>query len=172
MQLLAKNRILIAISLVIMGVSAGCAGHVHPPAAGNSPPGAGLGVIPAAQATPIPGTDPAIQRWFLSSGAVKVAFNNALLRAERGVASGSAADCQPLDTAVRALSAALPKLGALSPAGQKLAAAIQPPVSTFRAAATACLAKDFAAAKTSLDTGVRQQAEAQGTVDEILDGGL
>lgn len=85
---------------------------------------------PAAQATPVPGPDPGIQRWFLSNDAAKIAFNEALLRAERGVASGTAAECQPLNLAARALSGVLPTLAGLSAAGQKLAAAIQPAVTT------------------------------------------
>ncbi|MDQ1720633.1 MAG: hypothetical protein QOI26_367 [Pseudonocardiales bacterium] len=127
-------------------------------------------MAPAAQHTSVPGTDPAIQRWFLGNGARKVAFNDALLRAERGVASANAPECRPLEVAARALSVVLPKLAALSAAGQKLATAIQPPIATFGTAAQACLAKDFPAAKTSLDLGVVQQADAQTTVDEILDG--
>jgi hypothetical protein len=122
--------------------------------------------------TPIPGTDPAIQSWFLANGAAKVAFNDALLRAERGVASGTASECKPLSAATQTLSKALPKLAAFSPAGQKLAAAIQPALTAFGTAATACLAKDFVAAKTSLDVGIVQQADGQTTVDEILDGDI
>jgi hypothetical protein len=153
-------------ALLIVGGSAGCAS-----AADLSPPSA-LGITPAAQATAIPGTDPAIQRWFLANGDIKVAFNAALLRAERGVAAGIASECNPLQVAARALSGALPKLAALSPAGQKLAAAIQPAMTTFGTAAQACLAKDFDAAQVALDAGIVQQADAQASVDEILDGDL
>ncbi|MEO6504118.1 MAG: hypothetical protein ABIQ09_19695 [Jatrophihabitantaceae bacterium] len=129
-------------------------------------------MAPAAQATAIPGTDPAIQRWFLSNDAAKIAFNDALLRAQRGVAGGKAAECHPLSVATEALGKALPKLAGLSPAGLKLAAAIQPVMTTFTTAATACLAKDFPAAQTALDAGVVRQADAQETIDEILDGEL
>jgi hypothetical protein len=125
---------------------------------------------PAAQSTAIPGTDPAIQRWFLNNGAAKVAFNNALLRAERGVAAAKTAECQPLATSARVLVNVLPKLKGLSPAGQKLAAALEAPVATFGVAASQCLAGDFVAAKATLDVGVTQLADAQATVDEILDG--
>lgn len=121
-------------------------------------------------ARPIPGTDAAIQRWFLDNEGRKVKFNDALLRAERAVAGGDAAGCRPLDAAARALSAALPALGRLSPAGQQLAATMQAPLTTFAAAAAACLANDFAAARNALDSGVVQQADAQQRVDEILDG--
>jgi hypothetical protein len=158
--------------LLMVGSSAGCASTARPPAAVDRSPGSAVGFAPAAQATSIPGTDPAIQRWFLSSGAIKVAFNDALLRAERGVASSNAAECRPLDAAARALSVVLPKLAALSQAGQKLAAAIQPPITTFGTAAQACLAKNFPGAQTSLEAGIVQQADAQATVDEILDGDL
>lgn len=126
----------------------------------------------AGTATPIPGTDAAIQRWFLNNESVKIKFNDALLQAQRAVAGGKAAECKSLDTAARALLAALPALHRLSVAGQKLAATIQPPVTTFADAATACLARDFLAAQTTLEAGVVQQADAQETIDEILDGEL
>jgi hypothetical protein len=145
------------------GNSAVQAGPSEVSSPGGGAPGQGA-------ARSIPGTDAAIQRWFLDNGAVKVRFNDALLQAQRAVASADAAGCRPLDAGTRALAAALPALGRLSPAGQKLTAAMQPPLTTFAAAATACLANDFAAAQAALDSGVVQQAEAQESVDEILDG--
>lgn len=131
----------------------------------------GAQAVAGAQGTSaIPGTDAAIQRWFLDTGAVKVRFNDALLLAWKGVAQGNPAGCQPLDAGTRALSTVLPTLEGLSPAGKKLAAAMRTPLATFAAAATACLSGDFAAARVALDSGAIQQAEAQETVDEILDG--
>lgn len=153
-------------ALLTVGVSSGCAG---PSAAADR--AAQTSVTAAAGGQGIPGTDPAIQRWFLANGVAKVAFNNALLRAERGVAAGNAGECTPLSVTSQTLNKALPRLAALSPAGQRLAAAIQPTLTTFGAAATACLAKDFAAATTALSAGIVQQADAQASVDEILDGG-
>ncbi|MDQ1743160.1 MAG: hypothetical protein QOE23_1499 [Pseudonocardiales bacterium] len=155
--------------LVSVAAASGCAGPAGPPAAADPSPAS---LAAGATARPIPGTDPAIQHWFLDNGAAKVAFNNALLRAERGVANRSASECKPLSAAVGQLEKVLPKLAALSPAGQKLAAALQPAVATFDSAATACLARDFPAAQAALDTGVGQQADAQADVDEILDGDL
>jgi hypothetical protein len=152
---------------LLVAAVTGCAPATEPAAAHPTP-----AVAPGGSAGAIPGTDPAIQRWFLDSGAAKIAVNDALLRAERGVAEGTAAECKPLSSALQKLSGALPKLAAVSPAGQRLAAAIQPPLATFDTAATACLAKNFAAARTALDAGVVQQADAQATVDEILDGDL
>lgn len=153
------------LGVLIAGVT-GCAG-----ATGGLPaqvPGTAAG----ASAGPIPGTDPAIQRWFLDNDAAKVAFDDALLRAERGVASRTASECKPLASAIARLDKVLPKLAALSPAGQRLAAAIQPAVTTFDSAATACQARNFPAAQLALDSGVVQQADAQAAVDEILDGDL
>ncbi|HEY0167289.1 MAG TPA: hypothetical protein VGB75_09615 [Jatrophihabitans sp.] len=144
------------------------AGEVAPAAAGE--PLALGGLAQQGGSRPIPGTDAAIQRWFLANDAVKVRFNDALLRAQRAVATGDAAECRPLDTAARALSTALPALRGLSPAGQELATAMQPPMTTFTTAASACLAQDFAAARAALDVGVVQQAAAQESVDEILEG--
>lgn len=148
---------------------AGMAGCASPIEGQSAPvPVAAAGV----SAGPVPGTDPAIQRWFLDNDAAKVAFNDALLRAERGVASRTASECKPLSSAIARLDKVLPKLAALSPAGQRLAAAIQPAVTTFDSAATACQARNFPAAQLALDSGVVQQADAQATVDEILDGDL
>jgi hypothetical protein len=121
---------------------------------------------------PIPGTDPAIQRWYLSNGAAKIAFNDALFAAEQAIPGHNASGCNRLDVAARGLLAVLPQLAGLSPAGQKLAAAMQPAITTFGTAAQACLAGNFAAAQTALDAGIVQQADAQTTVDEILDGDL
>jgi hypothetical protein len=156
--------------LVLLSAATGCASSAQPPVAADQVPA----VVAAAGgvAGPIPGTDPGIQRWLLDSGPAKIAFNDALLRAERGVAGNTASQCKSLSSAIQALVKVLPKLAALSPAGQKLAAAIQPPLTTFDSAATACLAKNFPAAQTALDAGVVQQADAQATVDEILDGDL
>lgn len=124
----------------------------------------------APRTTAIPGTDPAIQRWYLDNGGAKIAFNNALLRAERGVAATKSAECRPLAAGTRVLLNVLPKLKGLSVAGQKLAAAIEIPISTFSVAASQCVAGDFSTAKATFDLGVSQQADAQSTTDEILDG--
>ncbi|MDQ1739041.1 MAG: hypothetical protein QOE53_693 [Pseudonocardiales bacterium] len=157
--------------LLLMGATSGCASSVQPPVASDRSSAPVVVVTAGTPAgRPVPGTDPAIQRWFLDNGAAKVAFNDALLRAERGVASGTASECKPLSIATQILNKALPKLTTLSAAGQKLVAAIQPALTTFGAAATACLAKDFATARTSLDAGIVQQADGQAMVDEILDG--
>ncbi|HEV2886027.1 MAG TPA: hypothetical protein VGX49_03885 [Jatrophihabitans sp.] len=163
----------------LAGLTAAASAFAPPtpsPAAGGSAAqgGASTGQTAggAGAAKSIPGTDAAIQRWFLDNGAVKVRFNDALLRAWKAVDGGDATGCQPLDAGTRALSAALPALERLSPAGQELAATMRAPLTTFAAAATACLAKDFAAARIALDSGAVQQAEAQETVDEILDGDL
>lgn len=157
--------------LVLMGAVSGCANPAAPPAAGD-PVAAQVIAAARASASPIPGTDPAIQRWFLDSGAAKVAFNDALLRAERGVVAHTASQCTSLSIAIQGLDKVLPRLAALSAAGQKLAAVIQPTLTTFGSAATACLARNFSAAQLALDAGVVQQADAQATVDEILDGDL
>jgi hypothetical protein len=139
-------------------------------AAGAFPPRPDPAPASAGAAESIPGTDAAIQRWFLDNGAVKVRFNDALLQAWKAVAARDAARCRPLDSGVRALAAVLPALEELSPAGQKLAAAIRAPLTTFAAAATACLARDFPAARTALDSAAAQQGDAQESVDEILEG--
>ena len=91
-------------------------------------------------------------------------------RPERAVAGGDPTGCRALDAGTRALSAVLPALERLSPAGQELAATIRTPLATFAAAATACQAGDFTAARVALDSGSVQLGDAQEVVDEILDG--
>jgi|GEM_PF-2672801 len=157
--------------LVVVGAASGCA-NPSEPAVADPLPVPTVAAAAGGSAGSIPGTDPAIQRWFLDNDAAKVAFNDALLRAERGVAGRTAPECKPLGSAIVRLTKVLPKLAALSPAGQRLAAALQPAVTTFDSAATACLARNFPAAQLALDAGVVQQADAQAMVDEILDGDL
>jgi hypothetical protein len=127
-------------------------------------------MVVAAGALPIPGTDAGIQRWFLDTAAIKVRFNNALLQAERAAAGRAAAGCRPLAGETRAMLAALPALHRLSAPAIELATAIEPPLTTFATGADACLAGNFPAARSALQAGVIQQADAQQAVDEILDG--
>lgn len=168
----ASRSLCTAGALLTVGVSNGCAASADPPVTADRSQGTVIGTAVAGHALPVPGTDPAIQRWLLNNDAAKIKFNNALLQAQRGVATGKAAECKPLDTAARALLAAIPALHRLSLAGQKLAATIQAPMTTFASAAAACLTEDFAAAHTALDAGVVQQADAQEAIDEILEGEL
>lgn len=166
-----------AASLVLIAVLTGCA-TATPSAEGpsnttaNAPTLGTQGLFAAAADDPIPATDPAIQQWFLDNDGAKVDFNNALLGAEQAVARKDATGCQPLQATTATLVAALPALEQISLAGQKLASAMQTPLTTFAGAATTCLASDFAGAQIALDLGVSQQADAQESVDEILDGEL
>jgi hypothetical protein len=124
----------------------------------------------AAATQPIPATEPALQRWFLRVDKVKIAFNNGLFQAERGVAKQVPSDCKSLDTTVRNIVAALPDLTNVSPAGAKIAAAVNPVMTTMGAAAKDCLASNWAAATADLNAGIPQQANAQALIDAILDG--
>jgi hypothetical protein len=171
-----KIRMKLTLVCTVVVASAGCSHTAGSTQAAQLPVTRAAGLVAGPQsasaesATPIPGTDPAIQRWFLANGGAKVAFNNALLRAHDGVAAGKPGECQPLGATARVLLNVLPGLKGLSVAGQKLAAAFEIPVATFSIAASQCQAGDFAAAKATLDLGVKQQADAQAAVDEILDG--
>lgn len=132
---------------------------------------AGPAADPVAAASSMPGADPAIQRWFLSIDKAKIAFDDALLRAERAVAASTSGGCSALDSTVKQIVAALPRMRALSsPAGAKIAAAVQPVMTTMGQAAASCLTGDFAAAQKSLNVGIGQQATAQASIDAILDG--
>jgi hypothetical protein len=127
----------------------------------------------AAAASTMPGADPAIQKWFLSVEKQKIAFNQALFQAQRGIKANSAAACQPLRRAASALQAELARLRSVSsPAGAKIADAIAPLMVTMTSIADVCIKGDFPAAQKLMDsTGVPQQAETQALIDEILDGG-
>jgi hypothetical protein len=119
----------------------------------------------------LPGNDPGIQKWFRQIDAVKIAFDAALFSAEKGIAAGRAADCQSLARQSTALLNLLPTLQRLpTPGAADLAGALQPMLTTMSELARVCAAGDFAAARSMLGTAVSQQAEAQGRVDEILDG--
>jgi len=129
----------------------------------------GSGARPGA-ASSVPGTDPSIQRWFLRIDTAKIAFNNALFRAERGVADHVSSDCQSLDTTVPRIVAQLPELTNASVAGAKIAAAISPVMDTMAALAKDCLAGSWTAAMNDMNTGIPQQANSQALIDAILDG--
>jgi hypothetical protein len=135
------------------------------PAAPAAPP------APAAPAV-VPGTDPSVQQWWSSYGRAKVQFNEALQEAQTGVAARTSASCQPLNASVTAMLGTLPQLRLLPNGGTKLADQLTPPLTTFGAAAKACLAGDFTGAQGSLATGAAQQVAAQAEIDEILEGEL
>jgi hypothetical protein len=100
----------------------------------------------------------------------KIAFNNALFRAERGVTNHVSSDCQSLDTMVQKIVVELPGLTNSSPAGAKIAAAVRPVMDTMAVLAKDCLAGGWTAAVNDLNTAVPQQANAQALIDAILDG--
>jgi hypothetical protein len=119
----------------------------------------------------LPGNDPAIQKWFQQIDAVKIAFDAALFSAEQGIAAGRATDCQSLARQSTALLKVLPALQRLSsPGAGELATTLQPMLMSMSQLAADCVAGDFAAARSLLPAAVAQQADAQGRVDEILDG--
>ena len=142
----------------------------------SAPPRAAAGQsAPRAAATPNqdPGANPSIQHWFLKVGNAQVAFDNALLRAEQGIAKHEASMCRPLEQKVQPILSAFPSLRNIaSAAGSELADTIEPAMRTFSRVAKRCTAGDFGGARALLRTGVRQQADAQNTIDEILDGDL
>ncbi|MCW2725179.1 MAG: hypothetical protein JWN35_2100 [Frankiales bacterium] len=135
-------------------------------------PSPAVAAAPAAAAGPVPGTDPSVQRWWLSVDQAKVRFNDALQQAQTAVAAQQAGACQPLSASVSSIQGALPRLRLLPNGGAKLADALVLPLNTFSQAAKACLAGDFVTAQSALLTGAPQQAAAQLTIDEILDGDL
>jgi hypothetical protein len=134
------------------------------------------GVAAAAATAPIPGDDPAIQRWFLAIDKAKWAYDNALFKAEQVIFSpspsaSSASACQPLVQTVKAILAALPKLRSVSPpAGASIADAVQPLMDTMQQVGAACVSMNFTTARSLLATGIPQQASAQAAIDAILDG--
>jgi hypothetical protein len=128
------------------------------------------------RATPAPGTDPKIQRWFLLIEKSRVAFNNVLLKAEVDIKSGAGtANCSALLTATTVIENHLSDLTAIPNGGPAMAAAYLTPMDEFAKVATACKASDFAGARTLLgDTSegaIADYGQAQDAVDEILDAG-
>jgi hypothetical protein len=125
----------------------------------------------AAAASALPGADPAIQRWFLGVDKVRAAFGDDLRKAEQAITAGTSAGCTALDQIVRRIVAALPSLRSVpSPAGARIATAVQPLMDTMGTVAAQCLAGSFAAAQSSLAIAIPQQASVQATMDAILDG--
>ena len=119
----------------------------------------------------IPGDEPSIQRWFVKVGNAQVAFDDTLLRAEHGIAIHVSSVCRTLDRKIQTIVSALPSLRSISPpAGTQIADAIEPECKTFSKMADQCAASDCAGGRALLPIGVRQQADAQNTFDEILDG--
>jgi len=165
----AAVKALVCVSLVVL--VAACA---NAPTSGSRDP------VPIAAPTslvhgasgPIPGANPAIQRWFLSIDKAKAAFNNALFKAQQGIKASSSPACGPLDQTAKVIVAALPKLRSVpSPAGAKIADAVQPLMDTMAQVAALCRSGDFAGAQALLSTtGIPQQAATQQRIDEILDG--
>jgi hypothetical protein len=153
--------------------------------ASSQPPGA----APAAVA-PMPGTDPAMQRWFLGVDKARVAFDNVLLRAEGDIAAGAkaasgrvgaagvaapTANCSALVAATGAITKLLPVLRNIAAGGAAVADAYAPSLNAFAAAGSACVKGDFAGAQAILgDTSkgaIAGYGAAQEQVDEILDAG-
>ena len=142
----------------------------------NSQSGPSAVAAAAVAAPPMPGTDPAMQRWFLAVDKARIAFNNVLLRAEADISAGAGtANCSALVAATGAITKVLPVLRKIPAGGAAVADAYGPSLDQFAAAGRACLQRDFAGAKTILgDTSGGAIAEygfAQEQVDEILDAG-
>ena len=142
----------------------------------NSQSGPGLAAAPQVPVGPMPGTDPAMQRWFLAVDKARIAFNNVLLRAEADIAGGSStANCSALVGATALITKVLPVLRKIPAGGAAVADAYGPSLDQFAAAGRACLQRDFAGAKTILgDTSggaIAEYGVAQEQVDEILDAG-
>jgi hypothetical protein len=130
----------------------------------------------AALADSTPGTDPGIQRWFKDDEKARIRFDNDLLKAERDIAAASGTtNCSALLTSTATVRADLARLRGIKNGGPAIADAYTPPFEKFSKAATACVHKDYATARSVLgDTAkgaIADFGEAQETVDEILDGG-
>ena len=141
----------------------------------NSRSGPGVVAAPAAVA-PMPGTDPAMQRWFLALDKARIAFNNVLFRAEGDIAAGTGtANCSALVSATTLIIKVLPALRKIPAGGAAIADVYGPSLDQFAAVGAACVKRDFAGAKQILgdtSTGaIAGYGVAQEEVDEILDAG-
>jgi hypothetical protein len=155
----------------------------------------GVAAAPQVPVGPMPGTDPAMQRWFLAVDKARIAFNNVLLRAEADIAGGAGAaagrsgtaagqaaagqagtaNCSALVAATALITKVLPALRKIPAGGAAVADAYGPSLDAFSAAGQACVKQDFAGAKQILgDTtqgAIAAYGLAQEEVDEILDAG-
>jgi hypothetical protein len=123
--------------------------------------------LPAAgQDSPVPGTDPSVQKWFKAREGLQIELNNALLPAQHLPRPASAA--RPICT--RLLRAA----GALAVLSRVPSLPLQEPVraglDTFVQAATTCLAGDLPKAEQLVAQGLAARAAVSEQIDEILDG--
>lgn len=134
------------------------------PAAGAAP--AATDRVAAAQAGPVPGTDPAVQKWFRDRDGLQIELNNALLPAQHLPRPAAAA--RPVCT--RLLKAA----GVLSALSRVPSAPLQAPLraglDTFVQAATTCLAGDLPRAEQLVAQGLAARTAVSEQIDEILDG--
>ena len=112
-------------------------------------------------------TNAAVQAWFTSQEAERVALNNALQAAYEqlgdGRTPGAGTGCAQLLQAADAMMATLPT------PKHSLDPLVVTGVGQFRAGAQQCLAGDAAAARASLAAGARARADADLEVDEILE---
>jgi hypothetical protein len=138
-----------------------------------------LGVIPAADAAPaadarsvpvrsgpVPGTDPAVQRWFKDRDGLQIELNDALVDARHLPRPVSAA--RPV--CIRLLRAA----GVLAALSRVPSPALEVPVraglDTFVRAATTCLAGNLPGAEQLVAQGLAARTAVTEQIDEILDG--
>jgi hypothetical protein len=133
-------------------------------------PAAGAPSVPpvpaAAQQGPVPGTDPAVQKWFKAREGLQIELNNALLPAQHLPRPAGAA--RPVCT--RLLRAA----GVLAALSRVPSLPLQEPVraglDTFVRAATTCLAGDLPQAEQLVAQGLAARTAVSEQIDEILDG--
>ena len=102
----------------------------------------------------MPGTDPAMQRWFLDVDKARIAFNNVLLRGAPRAAAGiggatgaGTANCSALVAATGVITKVLPALRKITAGGEAVADAYGPSLDAFAAAGSACVKRDFAGAQ-------------------------
>jgi hypothetical protein len=133
----------------------------------GAPPAADAGPAPIpAQVPPVPGTDPAVQKWFKDREGLQIELNNALVQTQKLPRPASAA--RPACT--RLLKAA-GLLNALSrvPAGA-LEAPVRAGLDQFVRGATTCLAGDLGGAEQLIAQGLAARTAVSEQIDEILDG--
>jgi hypothetical protein len=127
--------------------------------------------VPAASAQPQPtppGLQAPVQSWFKAREGDVVELNNALVplvQQQKPDAAAVRNACTRLARVTRALSAR----GAV-PGQPKVDAAAQAGMAQFAQAATACLAGDVAGAQRLVREGLAARADAQETLDELLEG--
>jgi hypothetical protein len=157
------RRVWAIATALVLAVAAVVAIPLSQPAQPVSPVAAARPAVPIRA---VPGSNPSIQKWFLSRDKLRVELNNLLLPfAQNQLTSTttSKADCARLAVVSRLLNADHGPLAEVDTLGRT-------GLTQFSQGASACLTGDLAGAKQAILAGLAARATAQAQLDNTLDG--